>query len=162
MEETSGYKVGYGKPPKSSQFKKGRSGNPKGRPRGSVNPDSLLMRELESHIIVNENGRRSQISKADALFKQIVNSALSGNSTAIRLVYRQLERVQARADAVIEAQPVVPNEQWLDTLSYEQLMAIAQGGVVYVPSDDPRLLANCVADRPQLAAPDDLQSSRQD
>jgi len=30
----SEYKIGYGKPPKSSQFKRGKSGNPKGRPRG--------------------------------------------------------------------------------------------------------------------------------
>jgi hypothetical protein len=28
-----GYEVGYGKPPQSTQFKKGKSGNPKGRPK---------------------------------------------------------------------------------------------------------------------------------
>jgi hypothetical protein len=31
----SEYKVGYGKPPRSGQFKRGNSGNPKGRPKGS-------------------------------------------------------------------------------------------------------------------------------
>ena len=31
------YEVGYGKPPEASRFKPGRSGNPKGRPRGSKN-----------------------------------------------------------------------------------------------------------------------------
>ena len=31
------YEVGYGKPPKSTQFKPGRSGNPKGRTKGSRN-----------------------------------------------------------------------------------------------------------------------------
>ena len=29
------YEVGYGRPPKSGQFKKGQSGNPKGRPRNA-------------------------------------------------------------------------------------------------------------------------------
>jgi hypothetical protein len=36
MDKKQGnYEVGYGKPPRSRRFSKGRSGNPKGRPRGS-------------------------------------------------------------------------------------------------------------------------------
>lgn len=34
MSDQSDYEVGYGRPPKSGQFRKGKSGNPKGRPKG--------------------------------------------------------------------------------------------------------------------------------
>jgi hypothetical protein len=33
--ESANYGVGYGKPPKASQFSPGQSGNPKGRPKGA-------------------------------------------------------------------------------------------------------------------------------
>lgn len=42
------YAVGYGKPPQPSQFKKGRSGNPKGRPKGASNTKKKIKRMLEA------------------------------------------------------------------------------------------------------------------
>jgi hypothetical protein len=70
------YEVGYGKPPKSGQFKKGQSGNAKGRPKGTKDFVSALLKELSSSIFIIENGRRSKVTKGRAIAKKIVNDAL--------------------------------------------------------------------------------------
>src|SRR5215469_5153687 len=58
FEKQRDYEVGYGKPPRSSRFKKGQSGNPRGRPSGSKNLSTLLSEALNEPVIVTENGRR--------------------------------------------------------------------------------------------------------
>jgi hypothetical protein len=82
----SSYETGYGKPPRHTRFQKGRSGNPKGRPRGSKNSATLLMEALHEPVIIRENGRRKKITKLQAIVKQIVNKAASGNHRSIELL----------------------------------------------------------------------------
>ncbi len=72
------YEVGYGKPPKSGQFKKGQSGNPK----GAKGVKAILKRELESSITVRERGREVKLSKAEVLAKVLVGDALKGDTKA--------------------------------------------------------------------------------
>lgn len=75
--------VGYGKPPVEHQFKKGSSGNSKGRPKGSKNLKTDLMEELQETILVREgSGRRRRISKQRALLKTIMAKGLNGDAKA--------------------------------------------------------------------------------
>ena len=52
------YEVGYGKPPRNAGFKKGQSGNPRGRPPGSENLTTLLNEALNEPVTITENGQR--------------------------------------------------------------------------------------------------------
>lgn len=79
-------KVGYGKPPKGGQFKKGVSGNPSGRPKKQLDFASQLKKELNAKVIIHENGKRKVITKDIGIRRQVVNKALSGNLTAVRQV----------------------------------------------------------------------------
>lgn len=80
------YSVGYGKPPKSTQFKKGQSGNPKGRPRGSLSLMTVIERELNSKVTVTEQGQQKKVRKKEVVAKQLVNKAASGDLKATNLV----------------------------------------------------------------------------
>lgn len=61
------YEVGFGKPPKFTQFKPGQSGNNKGRRKGSKNTYTLLNYILSQKICIKENGKDLKISKRMAM-----------------------------------------------------------------------------------------------
>ena len=82
-DEKKPYKVGYKKPPKTHQFKKGKSGNPQGRTKGSKNLPSLYRDILEEEIYVTESGKPKIITKQEAIVRRVFSDALRGKDTAI-------------------------------------------------------------------------------
>ena len=87
-------KRGYKNPPKEHQFKKGKSGNPKGRPRKKKQPSSdlsldimaSLHRELSKTISVQENGKHREITKLDAIFAQLVAQSVNGKPSQQKML----------------------------------------------------------------------------
>jgi len=75
--------IGYGKPPSSTQFVKGRSGNPNGRPKGSQNLATLLAKAGRQRVRISENGRTRHVTKFEATMLQLLNKAASGDLKAI-------------------------------------------------------------------------------
>lgn len=87
------YEVGYKKPPVHSRFKKGQSGNPRGRPSRFRNLASIFDGVLDEKVaIVENNGRRRQISKREAIVRQYLNGSLKGDPRAAQMIIRLLSR----------------------------------------------------------------------
>src|SRR5581483_1478089 len=94
---SSNYEVGYKKPPKHSQWKKGQSGFPPDRSRKKKQrmPDvqGALIKAINSTITINDNGGRREVTALEVLFKQAVNKAAAGNSAQLRWVVPLLMKV---------------------------------------------------------------------
>jgi hypothetical protein len=87
-DKNDSFEIGYGKPPKSSRFVKGQSGNPKGRPKGAKNLSTILRTVGGQRVKVTINGRIVQMSKLEASVHQLANKAAGGDLRSIReLIY---------------------------------------------------------------------------
>jgi len=89
--------VGYGKPPQNFRFKKGRSGNPRGRPKGALNMATVLARTLREKVIIEENGKRKAVTKLQAAIAQLVSKATSGDGHAIRYLCQLVISAEERS-----------------------------------------------------------------
>ena len=75
------YEVGYCKPPKDTQFKKGQSGNPKGRRKKSTEPYVLYCKAMQKKMKVNG----ILMTKEEAFFESLANDGIRGSCHARRL-----------------------------------------------------------------------------
>ncbi len=82
-ERSDEYEVGYGKPPKSTRFKKGQSGNPKGRPKASRNVAAALEEALFRKIRVKDQSGSRLVTVLEALLQRVSKQALDGDHRAI-------------------------------------------------------------------------------
>ena len=112
------YDVGYGKPPKHSQFKPGQSGNPRGRPSGSKSLSTLLRKALNERIEVNKGGKRIKRSKLDVAIEQLVNKAAGGDLKAFIQLSQHLVRLEdAEAAKQAKSVPLQPTESETNVMS---------------------------------------------
>ena len=125
-------KRGYKNPPEEHQFKKGKSGNPKGRPRkkkqSSSDPGLDLIasvhRELCKSVFVQENGKHREISKLDAFSAQLVAQSVNGKPSQQKMLLSllMLDTHEETEKQTLE-QLQSHDEDLLNEL-YEQLNAI--------------------------------------
>jgi hypothetical protein len=101
------YDVGYCRPPKATQFKKGQSGNPHGRQPGSRNFETDLQEELRETLILREPGKRPRrVTKQRALIKRLYVNAAKGDPRAMTLLFNLLQRLK-RDEALSDEPPVL-------------------------------------------------------
>jgi hypothetical protein len=80
----SKYDVGYGKPPKGSQFKKGTSGNPRGRPKGAKNLDAIAEEQFLKPVTVTKNGKKTKMPMIAVIIAQLLKKAAEGDLGATK------------------------------------------------------------------------------
>jgi hypothetical protein len=99
------YEVGFGKPPKETQFTKGKSGNPAGRPPGTKNVMTIYREIIEEQVEITQNGRPRNLSSMGAIVLQLTTKAASGDMSAIREIRRWQQIFGESADKEIVDTP---------------------------------------------------------
>ena len=115
--------VGYGKPPKHSQFKKGQSGNPKGRPRGKRNMASLVAEVLAQKVTITANGKRKRVSSETALLLRLREKALGGDLRALQIM------LSLRAAHIPDAESAADHR----VIAAEDMAILASAGLIELP-----------------------------
>ena len=124
------YEVGYGRPPKKTQFKKGKSGNPKGRPKRRLDVASTLERTLAEQIAILDGEQMQEMSAGEAVLYKQIRKAMKGDQTAFDLVMRQAQRHRllreetrrdnSRSPKRLVIGPPMSEEEWLEAARKQQ------------------------------------------
>lgn len=100
MTRSADQEVGFGKPPKSTQFRKGASGNPRGRPRGKKSdiPYDHLLGQM---VTIREDGRERRVTAAEAFLLQLTKKGLEGCNTSARASLASIEHARESRQGLV-------------------------------------------------------------
>ena len=102
--------VGYGLA-KESRFKKGQSGNRRGRPKGSKNLKTDLVEELQTEIKVREGPQTMRISKQRAIVKTLIAKTLAGDARAATTLTNLMHRVLDLGDEAVNSEGLLTPDE---------------------------------------------------
>ncbi len=149
---SASYEVGYRKPPRHTQFQKGQSGNPGGRPRRSLagRLEELALHEAYRTTVVMEDGHAMPMPVIQAVLRRQLESAAGGNVRAQRDILAMIRDIeQARSIAAMfedgDADDVVNDTDDADAID----------------GDDNDVDDTADADRDDAGGADDDQPARQ-
>ena len=141
--------------PKSTRFKPGSSGNPKGRPKKPKTLGSIVEAALAKRVTVEENGRKKKISLVEVIVRRVVGKAAQGNVGAAQVVLRLKERCEG---SPAERRLSAAEEAGAQLSQYAQHAALARMG----EAERKELEATYIAFLAERPPPDDGQTTAEE
>lgn len=129
-DETS-YAVGYGKPPVASQFKRGQSGNPKGRPKSAKGLNTIVRDTLTQTVVVRTPSGEKRISRIEAALHKAVELAMKGNPRTLA------QLIKLYADAVPEAKSTADEQVPTEDLTATDLAMLEELRLMLTAGQEP-------------------------
>ena len=133
--EAESEKVGYKNPPKNTRWKRGRSGNPNGRPKGRKNLSTILSEVVFKKVRITEGGRTREIPAIQAVLLGQLQSALAGDHRAADKMIRLIPQVSAilAEEATADAASAAPRQNDTEVLEefvrmIREAEAMGEGG----------------------------------
>ena len=109
--KTSDYEVGYRRPPKASQFTAGKSGNPRGRPKGSRSVGAVLQEIIQQKIAVTENGKTRRIPVLKVMLRRLANDAMRNDAKAMKLLLSLIDRYGESTETTLELSDMLDEDR---------------------------------------------------
>jgi Family of unknown function (DUF5681) len=135
--KASDYVVGYRRPPKETRFTAGKSGNPKGRPKGSRSVGALLQGIIRKKIAVTENGKTRRMSAIEVTLRRLVNDAMRRDPRAVKLLLSLVDRYGDSPEAALHLGELLAEDR--DILAqYLQEPAGPSPEAAWKPEDEER------------------------
>lgn len=106
----SDYAVGYGRPPQSTQFVAGKSGNPRGRPKGPRSVSDLVRQVLRQKIPVTENGKTRRRAVLEVILRRLAHEAIRNDPKALKLFLSLVERYAQSPDGELKLQDLTAED----------------------------------------------------
>lgn len=134
-KKTGNYEVGYGKPPKHSQFQPGQSGNRRGRPKGASNKITsnslyaLIDREASRMVSVMNGDQKLTMTMANLVIKTLIKLAAQGNTRAMGMFFEHLKVIEEKGlaeEAKLAKQQAADFEALLESMTDEQLITFEE------------------------------------
>jgi hypothetical protein len=131
------YEVGYAKPPAKTRFVKGKSGNPRGRPKGSKNRmpalneerlGDIVMQEAYRTIKVKDGAKEISIPMAQAVVRSMAVNAAKGDHRAQKTFTDLVTKKEAKDKKLYDdyAQTMIDYKfSWEEDIKHHKLMGLA-------------------------------------
>jgi len=103
--------VGFGRPPKATQFKPGKSGNPRGRPKGTRPVGAVLQQILAQRIAVTENGKTRRLPALEVMLRRLANDAMRSEPPALKLMLSLVDRYGEAPEASLSVDEILAEDQ---------------------------------------------------